>query len=281
MIKQKGFTLLEVTLAIALLATMTVFIAQATQKAIDAKVKTENELDRLIELREAIGVMSRDISMAFNYRDINIELHNAAVRARTQNKTPGEAQGQTPLPPASPTPPFVPNQQDTFWQNKEDIIFTQFIGSENELNFSSLSYVRTEENEFASDQAEIGYLIKTCKSRADTKKSYPCLWRRVSPFVDLEIKRGGTESVILENVTSLSFRYIGPGFTEEWIRNWASDGTVSTEMQGNFPFAVEISLEITDDKVKPPRKIAMTAVAPLRFPNNPPPPQGAQNAQAQ
>jgi prepilin-type N-terminal cleavage/methylation domain-containing protein len=253
---QRGFTLLEVVLAITILSVMTVFISQSTQKAVEAKQKVQAELDRLVDLRESISVISRDIGLAFNYRDINIALYNAAQKSKSAGAKP------TP-PPGAPTPSgAAPNEL------KVDKILTHFIGKEDQLNFSSLSFVRTQEDQQFSDQAEIGYFLKSCRSRGENGKTSNCLWRRSSPYIDDEIDTGGEESVILENVSQLSFRYLGPGHEEEWVRSWATDGSLEEVMRETFPYAVEISLVIDDHRTKPPKKLAMTAVAPLKFPNN-------------
>lgn len=261
---KKAFTLLEVVIALALLSFLSFFTAQSIQKSMQAKRKIQDQIDRQVELREAIDLMVRDIQLAFNYRDPNIELYNAAVDV--VNATPTPTVTVTPTPTPTPTPP--PDTKTL--QKKTAVTVTQFIGDETNLDFSSLSFIRSSADEVASDQAEIGYSLENCRSRGNSNQSSKCLWRRVSPFIDEDIKDGGTKTVILENVERLSFRYKGPEATEEWIRSWSSAGDSSDANKGQFPYAVEISLEVKDDRTDPPKTLGMSAVAQLRFPNNPP-----------
>jgi len=280
--KPQGFTLLEVVIALALLAFLSYFTAQAIQKGVQAKGKIQDQIDRETELREAVGLIVRDLQRAFNYRDINIELNNRAVELRTQSPAGGPAPTPAPGSPV-PTPTPVLNQaggQSNF-QKKEEVVVTQFIGIADRVDFSSLSLTRTSSEDRVSDQAEIGYKVDRCRSRINRDKSSQCLFRRVTPFIDENIQEGGTQTVLIENVESFQLRYMGPGFTEEWLRAWSSTGQENTNLKGVFPFAVEITLTILDTKFDPPRKLAMTSVAQLRFPNNPRPTGAAPNAPAE
>lgn len=262
----KGFTLLEVVIAIVLLTFLSIFTAQSIQKAVQNKKKIQGQIDREMELRESVNLMTRDIQLAFNYRDINIELFNKALDAR--NRQPSG----TPTPPnttPTPTPTPAPDFNNSTLQKKEDKIVTHFLGEESKLDFSSLSRIRTQKDEPLGGQAEIGYYLDSCKSRKNRGESSKCLWRRVTPYINEDVTKGGEASVIVEGVQTLQFRYIGPGSEEEWIRNWQSDGQGQEFMKGNFPYAVEITLELEDTRFNPPKTIGMTAVASLRFPNNP------------
>ena len=267
---RQGFTLLEVIISIALMTFLAIFTAQSIQKAVQSRKKIQTQIDRDMELREAVNLVVRDIQLAFNYRDINIELFNKALEAKNRkpSTTPAITPGQTPTPTPSPTPDPDPGSGSTL-EKKEDVIVTHFMGEEDILNFSSLSRIRTQRDEPLSDQAEIGYYVDSCKSRKNRGSSSKCLWRRVSPYIDDDIKEGGEASVVIEGVKSLQFRYIGPGAEEEWIRNWSSDGSGQEFMKGNFPYAVEISLEVEDTRFDPPKTVGLTSVAQLRFPNNP------------
>ena len=267
-----GFTLLEVIISIALMTFLTIFTAQSIQKAVQSRQKIQGQIDRDMELREAVNLVTRDIQLAFNYRDINIELYNKAIDAKNRKPTTtpsSPSPGTTPTPTPSPTPDPGGNGSGNGLQKKKEVIVTQFMGEEDNLNFSSLSRIRTQKDEALSDQAEIGYYIDSCKSRKNRGESSKCLWRRVSPYIDDDIKEGGKNSVVIEGVQSIQFRYIGPGAEEEWIRNWSSDGSGQEFMKGNFPYAVEVTLEVLDTRFDPPKTMGLTAVAQLRFPNNP------------
>jgi hypothetical protein len=150
---------------------------------------------------------------------------------------------------------------------KEEKIYTHFLGESDKLNFTSLNNFRSAKNLAQSDQAEIGYYLESCSGRIDRKSSSQCLWRRTSAVIDEDVTEGGKKSVLIENVKSLQFRYLGLGHEEEWVDSWKTKEGEET-MKNKFPTAVEVTLIILDTKFKPPREVAMTTVAQVRFPNN-------------
>jgi prepilin-type N-terminal cleavage/methylation domain-containing protein len=269
----KGFTLLEIIISVVLLSFISVFVAQSIQSGLKARAKIQKDIDRTVGLRESINIISRDIQLAFNYRDINIKLYNAAIKERCKTPatvTPPPAGGAAP-PPVPPAPPAAPagGLPPEQCQQKTEKTYSMFIGESDKLDFTALSNVRTRRDDFTSDQAEVGYELKRCKARLTGADAGNCLWRRVSPVVDDDVTKGGTESVLIENVKSLTFRYLSSGTDGEWQKIWSSDGKSDTTKAGKFPLAVEVTLQIYDKQFTPPKEIGMTAVAPLRFPNNP------------
>lgn len=274
----QGFTLLEIILSLALLAFISILTATSIQSAIQFKSKTIGKIEETSYLSDALKIMAEDIRLAYNYKDINIEVFNLAQeerqkRAETKNSSktganidPDEAPPTTPTP--TPTPPIQPptTSQQNFTKKKENR-FTHFLGQRDRLDFTSLSFSRTVENSNFSDQAEIGYYIEDCRGRLDKRQRSQCLWRRVSPLIDDNIEEGGSKQVLLENVNSLKLRYIGPESEEEWRQDWMSDQRGDAVTRGRFPYAVEITLEVKGSK-EGAKPLAMTIVAPLSFPNN-------------
>lgn len=272
--KNHGFTLLEVIIAIAILTFISLITAQMIQQGVRSKTKIQTEIDRKSTLQSAIRLMSEDIQKAFHYRDINVELHNAAQQSRrTQNTNPNNSNnnnqnGQNnnpPLDPDEPDPNADPNDQR--FQLKEVKVYSRFIGEKDRLDFTSLNNFRNTKNSKLSDQTEIGYYIDRCSSRIKKDITSDCLWRRVSPHIDEDVKEGGDAYVLIENVKSLEFRYLGEGSEQEWKETWMTEGGEEVT-KDKFPFAVEITLIINDIKFSPPRELAMTVIAPLKFPNN-------------
>ncbi|MCB0349752.1 MAG: prepilin-type N-terminal cleavage/methylation domain-containing protein [Bdellovibrionales bacterium] len=271
--KTAGFTLLEIMISVTILAFISLFTSRMISQGVKAKGKIQADIDRTSALNAALSLISKDIEQAFNYRDVNVELHNAAQTER-RSKVTGKLAGNNPagtpggVNPVTPggTPALSPEAEEEF-KLKEEIIYTQFMGEVDKLNFTSLNNFRPVKNLAQSEQSEIGYYLENCSSRIDKKKSSQCLWRRTSPIIDEDVTDGGNSSVLIENVKSLQFRYLGPGHEEEWVESWKSkEGEEITK--NKFPTAVEVTLVILDTKFNPPREIAMTVVAPLRFPNN-------------
>lgn len=245
-----GFTLIEVVIAVTIMAFLSFFTATSINRALKAKDKIQVQVDQSSSVRDVLNFMVRDIELAFNYRDRDIELYNLAIQQKTAPPKEGD-----------PPPPPPPEGQVTPTP-KEDKIVTQFIGEEDKLDFSSLSYIRTQANVPLSSQAEVGYYVDSCS------KGNQCLWRRVSPYIDDKITEGGTKTPLLPNVRSLSFRYLGPGFEEEWSKSWSSDGNGAQSMAGNFPYAVEVTLEVSAGKNKLEKDIKISKVARIHFSNN-------------
>lgn len=282
----KGFTLIEVIIALFILSFLSLFTVQAIQKALQSKAKIQKDIDKNSTLRDALRVMERDVNLAFNYRDAYTMLYNQAQDSRRQlalqGSGPGQGSGTTPsgttsaggpggFTPQPATNPALPRQIDeTKYKKKlEDKVKTQFIGESESMNFTSLSNVRMMENQPISSQAEIGYHLKPCRRRSDQEQSSKCLWRRVSNYLHEDITKEGDETVLLENVMEFKLRYLGPGKEDEWIESWMSNERGDDQTKGKFPYAVEITIAVKDPKPDAKDKVLrMTTVAAIRNPNN-------------
>src|SRR5690606_23066592 len=155
-------------IAMAILAFMTIYASQTIRQGALTKVKIQSEIDRSIAVKDALNAISRDVKMAFHYRDPNIELINRAEQERRKKPTtppkspPNNPPGQPPTqPPATPpsTPPAAgpalpPSKPRT------EVILTHFIGERNFIHFTSLSNVRSIEDSPVSRQAEVGYFLR-------------------------------------------------------------------------------------------------------------------------
>jgi prepilin-type N-terminal cleavage/methylation domain-containing protein len=264
-----GFTLIEIMIAIVIMSVLSILTAQAVQSAIQQKTKFQGDIERDAAIRDAMRVMERDVNMAFHHRDFTTEMLNQIqtdASKATPTATPpsaGVAPAPTAAPATAPTPAGTPR--------KPPPEYTAFIGKEQSLDFTSLSHVRTTRDSAESDQAEIGYSLKTCKSQLAASKAgstSQCIWRRVSPILDEDVTKDGTETVLLENVQEFKMRFLGPGH-EDWLDHWdTTQGEAS--MKDTFPYAVEIYVKAFNKNDPKDKPVAMTMVVPLRFPNNAP-----------
>ncbi len=277
-LKNNGFTLLEVIIAMMIMAFLSLFTVEAIQKALKTKAKVQKEIDKNSSLRDALRIMERDINMAFNYRDPSIELYNKAQAANSKASAVTPVKGK----PAE----FANETDDQFKERlrifnetpktanpskqKEEKIATQFIGEPEELNFTTLSNIRVSEDQKISSQAEIGYKLKSCRRRSTQEQSSKCLWRRVSNFIHEDITKAGEETVLLENVTEFKLRYLGPGKDDAWLDTWITSDKGGDDVTKNkFPYAVEITMAIKETGSDAKDKVLrMTAVAAIRNPNN-------------
>ena len=273
----RGFTLIEVIVAIAIMSFLSLFTVQSLRRAIETKQKMQRDIDKNSTVRDAMRVIERDINMAFNYRDVGVELYNQAQDERKKLATTPVANNNNnninnANKPPPPPPPPVAVDGEKYKHKAEDKNKTQFIGEAETLNFTSLSNVRMMEDSPVCSQAEIGYYLKGCRRRSNQEQSSKCLWRRVSDFIHEDITREGTETVLLENVTEFKLRYLGPGKEQEWVDTWISNERGDGTTQGKFPYAVEVTIEVFDSTAKvKDKKLRMTIVAAVRNPNNPKP----------
>ena len=282
---RRGFTLIETVIAIMLLSFISLFTVQSIQRALQTKAKMQGSIDRNATLRDALKVMERDVNMAFNYRDIGIELYNQAQDERkkaastNQNQQGGAGQRDA-------NGNVIPNRNNQQFgavtpvagvdserfKHKTEKIVTHFIGEAESMSFTSLSNVRMTENSPICSQAEIGYNLRGCRRRSTQEQSSKCLWRRVSNYIHDDITREGDETVLLENVSEFKLRYLGPGKEREWIDTWITNERGDGTTKGKFPYAVEITIEVQDSAgAGKGKKLRMTAVASIRNPNNPKP----------
>ncbi|MGZ3721424.1 MAG: type II secretion system protein GspJ [Bdellovibrionales bacterium] len=262
----RGFTLIEVIIAMVILSFLSLFTVESIQRALQTKTKVQKDIDKNATVRDALRIMERDINMAFNYRDINIQLWNDSVKARQKKATTG-----TTSPGATGAPPPTLDPNSPMNKPKVEKIFTQFIGEAASLDFTSLSNVRMMEGSAMSQQAEIGYKIKPCRRRSTQTQSSQCLWRRVDNYFHDDITKDGQETVLLENVKEFKLRYLGPGRDDEWVDTWITNERGDDQTKGRFPYAVEITIEVKDDSPNSKDKtLRLTSVASIRNPNNPP-----------
>jgi prepilin-type N-terminal cleavage/methylation domain-containing protein len=252
---QKGFTLLEIIIAVGIFAVMSAFVATAIQNGIKAKKKVQTQIDEVSRMRDSLKLMERDLNQAYHHLDWEKEFLDKVKKAG-QTAPPNAGAGFVPPPPQIEIPPEVQRVDPT----------TQFVGSQDKMNFVTMNNARFQTNRKMADFVEVGYELKNCSS-TDGKTNSSCLWRRQTGAVDLDVTKGGDMQVLLENVTEFKLRYLGQG-KQDWISDWNStDQSSDAATKGNYPLAVEIS--ITTEKPESKRKNSMQIVANIRFPNNP------------
>ena len=255
--------------ALAILATLTVLTAQAMKTAVDNRSRLSTEINRDALLADSLRVMRADIATAFNYRDFQTQMWNDIVApspspaAPGQQPAPGLQPGQQAAPAAAAVAPLGSPRPSPS-------PVTGFIGETDSLYFTALNNIRTMRDSKESDQARIGYFVKTCHSLGGKAAPSKCLFRSSSPYLnDDEVdKDPGPASVLVENVEEFKLRYIGPG-RDEYVDTWKTGKRGDSITKESFPYAVEITLTL-QDKSKPKEvPITGTVLAPLMFPNNP------------
>lgn len=264
----RGFTLIEVMITITILGTLTVLAAQAIQQAIKAKGKLQSQIDDVSRMRDAVRLMERDINLAYHYRDLEKEMQALVKKQGQGNPPPG-----TPPPPVNIVSP--PEQREVPRIDPE----TNLVGTNETLNFVTMNNARTVKNTKQADFVEIGYSLKDCKNIRDDRGTSKCLWRRSTPYVDVDVTKGGDEVVLMENVAEFKLRYIGKG-KQDWVNDWRTDAQGDGATKGKFPQAVEISVTVNKKEGTKNKKYSMQVVVPIHFPNNPEENTNAQGSQS-
>ncbi len=284
---KSGFTLLEIVIAITIMASLSYLSAISISNAITAKTKLQTRIDVSSEVRTALKVIEKDIKSAFHYNNFNydllIQIKKDQVKAANPNQ-PGQDGENAPPPPDAPPPPppakpggsqdgptkkTVVNLIDDYLSKyKKATDQSQFLGGKESLNFTSLNHVRRFQDAQESDQMEVGYYLAECRELLNADKRSQCLWRRESPFVDKNIEEGGGTSVLMENVKSLTFQYKTKKEMEDpdtdWRDSWKSDESGDAVTRGKFPDVVKVSIEA---EIKG-RSIKNIIIIPIDFVNN-------------
>lgn len=225
--------MVEILIAVLILAIISTLTAVNISRSVKFKNKIEQDLDDYAAIRDALVLITHDVNLAFHWVDVNAEL----LKQIRSSATP------TPVPPNYYARDYVPTEN-----------LTSFQGDTESLYLTTLSHVRTVKNSQESDQAQIGYYLKDVKTlQGETTKA---LVRSESVVFDGELKKGGKEVVLLENVKSFKLRYLG-GDDKEWAESWKSLETDDVTMKNKFPDAVEITIQ-TSHKGK---QISLSTVA--------------------
>lgn len=164
---RRGFTLLEVLLALAIFSIVAIATVRHIQQVQTTKEVAFVELDNYNGLRAAVEMIRFDLSQAFHvlYEDLGSENKNALM----QNQP-------------------VPH--------------TLFDGRKADLIFTSLSHRNFYANRRESEQTEISYFLQPKPGAKN-----PSLAKRESELIDADLYSGGQVYTVLDNVTELNFQY--------------------------------------------------------------------------
>lgn len=274
-----GFTLIEIMIALAILAALSLLTAQAIRSGIANKIMLQGDISRETTVTDALKIIRTDLSAAFHHRDIAVTMYNEIVAPPTapqddanqgqpgQTDQTGQVNPQDPPPP----PPAAPNQatQPLGTPRPTPVPLTAFVGDAESVHFTTVSHSRTVKDAKESDQAKVGYFVKPCNSHRDKKpRATRCLFRSESTILDTEITTPGPSSLLVEDVEEFALRYLGPD-KDDYVEAWNSQGNGDESMKDNFPYAVEVTLTVHNKADKKEKPFSQTILVPIVFPNNP------------
>jgi prepilin-type N-terminal cleavage/methylation domain-containing protein len=274
--RERGFTLIEIMIAMAILAVISILSAQTMRSGITDRETVQQEIAADSKVADALRIIRTDVNAAYHHRDIFVTLMNDAAKPDPkQTPKPGDPPAGGFVPPPPPPAPDAPAAEPAASPRPTPPEITGFIGESQSMYFTTLSNQRTFQDSQMSDQAKVGYFVKSCRSRSANKTVQDnCLYRSFTPYLDEEIEKPGEETVLLEHVSQFKLRYVGPGrgtTTElEYVDTWKTGKNGDDISKLNFPYAVEVTL-VTEDKNDPKtKKVTASALIPIQFPNNPP-----------
>lgn len=268
--KNSGFTLIEVMISVAIMSTLGLLAAQTIKQAISQKKIIQEIVNDTSRLRDGVKIFEKDVQLAYHHRDWEKDILDLAKK----NKKPTNTAGAPGAAAMAPSQVFdadgnviSTNSNDPAVEAQRKDPTTNFVGKENEIHFVTMNTGRILKDMPQADFVEVGYSLKDCTSFA-TRTASKCLYRRISPWVDADVTKGGDEFVLIENVTEFALRYMGRG-KQDWNKDWRTDGSGDGATKGNFPWLVEISIAYQKEAGKETsKKHSMQLVIPIHFPNN-------------
>lgn len=273
------------------MSVISVTAAQLLRRSTSQTKKLTKNLSDLNRLRSAAEIMQKDIQKAFNFRDLNMFLYNEAVKERAKRyeqrkKDWVDKQNKE----KNLNPPM--NVSSLNEQQKADMIkeigdlpketllkkekiVTHFKGDKEKFFLTSAAGVRFRSEDKVSNLIEVGYFIKTCKSKRNLKVESDCLWRSVSYNLDGEVTEDGEASVLIENIDEFKVKYLSYSKTDEpeWIESWDSKEARDSRFGNMFPAAVSVQLTAKFPRSKDGEKTKteeLFATFPINFSNNNP-----------
>lgn len=253
---KNGFTLIELMIAMAIMGGLVALVGQSIFTAVKSKKSMAGSLDSMSTMFDTLRIIKQDVEKAFHHHDFiyqiekkSIQNYNEEIKGGSSQQAQSQDLQTLSLPPAPPQ-------------------LTAFIGEESEMNFTTLTNVRTQYNIQESDQMEVGYAVDACTLRTNRNKTSRCLFRRTTPYIDDDVTEGGRRMALAEHVTEFSLAYKSNDEDDEWENEWRSDGKGRAQHKDKFPHLVRVTIEIHDKDKKGARRIRDQIIIPVHFPNN-------------
>ena len=207
---RKGFTLIEVLVAVTLLAIISILVWQSMGSSIASKERFEKKEEVFRGGSLALDRMMRGLQMAVIYSSVDF-----------LGVSPG-------------------GEQQT-----KSVLIGLNNGDQDKLTFETLSHVRYLKDVKESDQSEVSYFLEPEEDAPgeDVKVSglFSLKKREQSP-PDADPDEGGTTLTLLDGVKELNFRYFDPQ-KWEYLDEWDS---TKVDYLNKLPRAVEITLVMQD-----------------------------------
>lgn len=233
----QGFTLIEMMIALTILAFISVGVYETTSRTFEMRAKLESEGDFYNSVRGALDIVRRDIIMM--YTPQLAALPGSVAQRQVLNA------GDT----------FDPGRATAFWGqlvNRFNIRMSRFQGDESKISFISNDHIRLYRESQESEFAKIVIALEEDKSPHDTEKAVgKALVRHEDPRAFIDDGRDSDTEIkytLLTRVKDLKFRYLD-GEKDQWAPRWDSD---HPDTKDKFPALIELSIEVIPPPPQPP-----------------------------
>ncbi len=265
-----GFTLIEVVLALTIVASITVIVWGSISVSFESRQFMMNSFDQHQQVRLAVDRMSREFSMAFVAAHANKKDHIPS-EAELDGATLEELQARGLLPTLGEEgePPLALEGEEEGEGREERqtvVIETAFVGKSSEVHFTAMAHTRTQRNERASDQCEVAYIVRTARRRSADGRLRRELVRREDSTLDDDVEDGGVIYTLIDDVEDVEFEYWEEGGEDDeqgggkWVKSWDSR---SFGNRGKLPGRVKITIEVPVESSKGKRTRTFVTQAPI------------------
>lgn len=208
LLKRGGFTLIEVLVAVTLLALISILVWQAMGSTVKSKERfeTKDQVFRSVSL--AMARVSHDLKTAFLFSRPEILGLSVNGEQMSKNVFIGVNQGEL-----------------------DKVTF---------VTFNHLRYVKDSKE---SDQAEVGYFVENGTVETEEGEALvPILKKREASPPDTQPEEGGRVINVLEGVKEFDLRYYRED-RDEFVEGWDSTGI---DNLNKLPLAVEMTMAVAD-----------------------------------
>lgn len=226
-----GFTLVEVMIAVAILAALTALMWASIANMFKMRDVVEERAERYHQVRLTMNRMVKEIAAAY-----------VAGPEFGAEELPGEDAL------VGLSEEEIADEQ-AFESSGKQRLQLGMIGRDDSLNFASMAHVRTMDRERSSDHAEIGYFVRRGKN--EEGETVNMLMRREDVTADDRIDKGGLVYTMLPDVEDIEFEYWDPGTVDlgtfeeiaqgRWVKDW---DTTRREQGGRLPTRIRITLTL-------------------------------------
>ena len=230
----KGFTLVEVLVAISILVSITAISWLAISQIFSAREYFEQRNERTQIVRNSMNRITKDFAGAY---------------------LAGPQHGGEDLPGEERDPTTLSDEELRRLAIVEPVQFGM-IGDDRKVSFTTFAHGRTQFDEQSSYHAEIGYEVRSHRDD-DTGDLTQELVRREDTTLDDRLDRGGTIFTLIPNIEEFKLEYwdsgqVKVGTQEEiaegrWVTDW---DTTRNEFAGRLPQRIRITFTlppITED----------------------------------